>query len=180
MVRAPARMEALRKAETMRIPPLPAPIPFRDAPVPPARRPGPGIRHALAAALLLLAPPARADAPAPPLGRWLAEDIRGGGVMDRLQSTLEVRPGGRVAGSGGCNRYAGTVQLAGDAMSFGPLVSTRMACPPAAMNQEQKFLGALAAVRSWRVDPARRKLILSDAAGTPILVFAAQPDKEDR
>lgn len=109
---------------------------------------------------------------ATPAGRWLAEDIRGGGVIDRLQLVIEIAADGAVSGSGGCNRIAGRADIAGPSISFGRLVSTRMACAPAAMNQEQKFLAALNEVRRWRIDPARRKLILSDARGATILILA--------
>ncbi|BCP54330.1 hypothetical protein K32_29470 [Kaistia sp. 32K] len=107
-----------------------------------------------------------------PTGRWLAEDIRGGGVMDYLQTVLELGPNGRVSGSGGCNRMSGQAKIAGDTIRFGAIASTRMACTPAAMNQEQKFFAALGEVRRWRVDGARGKLILLDGRGRPIVILA--------
>lgn len=116
---------------------------------------------ALAAALLLAAPPAGA---AGPTGRWLAEDILGGGVHDRLQTTLEIRADGRVSGSGGCNRYTGKATLSGAGLSFGPMASTRMACAPVAMSQEQRFFQALQGVKSWRLS-REGKLELLDGAG---------------
>ncbi|MDH7796232.1 MULTISPECIES: YbaY family lipoprotein [unclassified Beijerinckia] len=111
-------------------------------------------------------------APARPDGRWLAEDIGGGGVIDRLQTVLEIAPNGAVSGSGGCNRMVGKANIAGDRLSFGPIASTKMACPPAAMNQEAKFFAALADVRAWRVDAIRQKLILLDAQGRTIITLA--------
>lgn len=105
-------------------------------------------------------------------GRWLAEDINGGGVIDRLQSVLEIGADGRVSGTGGCNRIGGSATVTGPAISFGRLISTQMACTPAAMNQEQKFLAALEAARSWRIDPLRQKLILSGATGATVMVLA--------
>jgi len=42
---------------------------------------------------------------ASPVGSWLAEDIGGGGAIDRLQTTLEITADGKAFGSGGCNRY---------------------------------------------------------------------------
>lgn len=113
--------------------------------------------------------------PAPgatPTGRWLAEDIRGGGVIDRLQTVLEIAPDGAVSGSGGCNRIFGRAAISGDSISFGRLASTRMACAPAAMNQEQKFLAALENVRRWRIDTGRGKLLLLDPGGATIVILA--------
>lgn len=107
-----------------------------------------------------------------PVGRWLAEDIRGGGVMDYLQTVLVIRPNGGVGGSGGCNTIGGSANISGDSIRFGQLVSTMKACTPAAMNQERKFLDTLKDVRSWRIDGPRQKLILSDGRGRPIVVLA--------
>ena len=111
----------------------------------------------------------RSDGPA---GRWLAEDILGGGVVDRLQTVLELGADGSVSGSGGCNRMGGRASIAGDRITFGNIVATMKACPPAVMNQEGRFLSALRSVRSWRLDPAARKLTLLDEAGRALVVFS--------
>lgn len=117
------------------------------------------------------APVVQPAAVATPVGRWLAEDIRGGGVIDRLQTVIEIAADGAITGSGGCNRIRGKATIAGEAISFGPMVSTKMACSPAVMNQEQKFLTALRDVRGWRVDPVRRKLSLLGANGATVVVL---------
>lgn len=114
----------------------------------------------------------RAEAVSHPSGRWLAEDIRQGGVIDRLQTVIEITSDGKVSGTGGCNRISGTASIRGDKMTFGPIVSTEMACAPAAMDQERKFFAALGDVRAWRIDPAQRKLVLLDATGKPLVVLA--------
>ncbi len=102
---------------------------------------------------------------------WRAEDIGGAGVMDRGQPTLQIMPEGRIAGSGGCNRYTGAGTLANGKATIGQLASTRMACPPTAMNQEAKFLAALASATRYEV---RRDglLILMDPNGLPVLRFS--------
>lgn len=119
----------------------------------------------------------RGDAPAQPgagtpEGEWLAEDIRGRGVIDRLQTVLRIGADGRISGSGGCNRIMGKATINGSAITFGPIASTRMACVPAAMDQEQKFITALSEVRFWRVDAPRRKLILLNEQRNGLIVFA--------
>jgi len=108
-----------------------------------------------------------------PAGKWLAEDILGGGVIDRLQTTLEITPDGIVSGHGGCNRYSGRVSIAGQTISFSPLASTRMACAPAAMAQEQKFHQALEQARGFRINVRERKLILRDGTGATVARLAA-------
>jgi heat shock protein HslJ len=111
---------------------------------------------------------AAADAP---IGKWLAEDIRGGGVIDDLQTTLELEADGSVFGSGGCNRYRGHAEISGQSIKFGPLAGTMMACPPAVMQQEQKFHAAMKEVTSWSLT-AHGQLVLSDAAGKALVRFA--------
>jgi len=112
--------------------------------------------------------------PGMPTGSWLAENILGGGVLDRLQTILMIDEKGSMSGFGGCNTLRGKATFAGDALSFGPIMSTRKACSPAIMDQETKFLSALERVRRFTVDAVRRKLILFDEEGTPILIFAAK------
>jgi putative lipoprotein len=116
---------------------------------------------------------APAAGPASPAGRWLLERIRDAGVIDRLQTVLEIAPDGAVTGSGGCNRMHGKATIAGARIDFGPLASTRMACTPAAMDQEQRFFAGLRDVRRWEVNPAQRKLILLDDAGRAVMMLAA-------
>lgn len=105
-------------------------------------------------------------------GTWLAEDIRGGGVMDRVQTTIEFHSGGMVGGKGGCNQYNGKATINGDRITFTPMASTMMACTPAVMNQEQKYYSALEAVRFWRIDATRRKLILESADRNALIIFS--------
>lgn len=110
--------------------------------------------------------------PKGPSGRWLAEDINGRGVIDNAQSVLEIAPNGAISGRGGCNGMGGKAVITGSRIRVGQIVSTQMACAPAVMDQEGKFIAALRAARSWRIDTARNKLLLLDARGRPALVFS--------
>lgn len=56
--------------------------------------------------------------------------------------TLALLPGGLVQGKADCNRYRGTYTLDGQSLTFGPLVTTRMMCPPG--SQADEFLKELA------------------------------------
>lgn len=82
---------------------------------------------------------------------WLAEDILGAGVVDRVRSTFQALPDGRVAGSSGCNRFAGKGIVSGGKVAIGTLATTRMACPEALMNQETRYLKALAASTRYEI-----------------------------
>ncbi len=102
---------------------------------------------------------------------WLAEDIMGGGVVDRAQSTLQPLPDGRVAGSSGCNRFNGSGVINGGKVAIGLLATTRMACPAALMNQESKYLKALVASTRYEIG-ADGLLRFYDAAGAVTVRFS--------
>ncbi|GMR02724.1 MAG: hypothetical protein BMS9Abin20_1070 [Acidimicrobiia bacterium] len=59
----------------------------------------------------------------------------------------------RIGGIAGCNQYGGDISVNGSAVSFGPLVSTLMAClgPPGVMDQESTYLGLLQTVDAWEM-----------------------------
>jgi heat shock protein HslJ len=104
------------------------------------------------------------------MGRtWLAEDIGGGGVIDNVQSTVSIEAAGKVTGSGGCNRLFGAAKISGSSLAFSGLGTTRKACPPAVMQQEQKFLAALAATRTFRFTEQHLKLY--DGSGAELVRF---------
>ena len=106
-------------------------------------------------------------------GSWLAEDILGGGVIDNVQTTLIITEDGTVSGMGGCNGYGGTARIDGEAIEFGQIVSTQMACAEAIMNQELTFFDALGRVASFRILQEERKLLLLDEGGEETLVRLA-------
>jgi heat shock protein HslJ/membrane-bound inhibitor of C-type lysozyme len=102
---------------------------------------------------------------------WLLEDLSGRGVTDRVQATLEFVAADRIAGRGGCNRYTGRAVVAANTVRFGPLAATKMACPPAIMEQEHRFFAALEASATYRIDE-QRKLLLSDESAAVQLRFS--------
>ena len=108
-----------------------------------------------------------------PVGRWLAEDILGGGVIDNAQTTLEIAEDGRGSGRGGCNSYGSTASIEGEKLTLSPVVATQMACPEALMNQEQKYFDALGRVAAFRLVPAEQKLLLLDADGQTLVRLAS-------
>ena len=101
---------------------------------------------------------------------WLAEDIDGRGVVDNLQSTLRFDTDGRVSGMAGCNRYFGVATVDGGSISFGALGATRMACPPAIMDQEDRFLMALE--KAKRFETRNGLLYVYGDGQAPLLRFS--------
>lgn len=113
-----------------------------------------------AAALVLAAmclPACQSAAPSPAAAAvhpligtsWVAGDIDERGVLADVQSTFTVESAERVSGQTGCNRYFGRVRLEESSIGIGRVGTTRMACPPAVMDQERRFLEALQAASYW-------------------------------
>jgi len=100
---------------------------------------------------------------------WLAETIRDFEVADRIASTLTISSDGKVAGSGGCNRYFGNATIDGETIIFSELATTHMACREEAMAQESAFLAALALVASYSLEGG--KLVLAGEDGQPIVTL---------
>jgi len=113
----------------------------------------------------------RAAAPLPLVGtRWVASAInngRGGvaGALAGVEVSATFGSDGRVAGSGGCNRFGGPFALDGSRLSIGRLATTRMAClePEGVGEQEAAFLAALGRADAWSIREGR--LEVRDAGG---------------
>ncbi|SNC63617.1 Membrane-bound lysozyme-inhibitor of c-type lysozyme [Marinobacter sp. es.048] len=106
---------------------------------------------------------------------WVVEDLAGAGIIDRSRITIEFLEGNRIAGRASCNRYTGAYELRGEGMAIGPLASTRMACAPALMNQEERFLNLLDQVNSVRIGQ-QGQLLLSTPGGESIRAFQSDHD----
>ncbi|KAF1052160.1 MAG: hypothetical protein GAK43_02076 [Stenotrophomonas maltophilia] len=65
--------------------------------------------------------------------------------------TLTLDDQGRAYGNAGCNHWFASYRLDGEQLSFAEPGSTRRACAPAVMEQEQRFLAALASVQRWEI-----------------------------
>ncbi len=69
---------------------------------------------------------------------------------------------GRVAGHSGCNRFTGNYQQDGESLKLGPLASTKMACAPDRMQQEQAWFHMLDKVRGFEATHLVLKLKTAD------------------
>lgn len=83
---------------------------------------------------------------------------------------LLFKPEGRVSGSDGCNRISGSYELKKDAITFGAVASTRMACTDIG-DVDRAFGQAISRARRFRIVGDR--LELSDADGKRVAVFRA-------
>jgi heat shock protein HslJ len=106
---------------------------------------------------------------------WKAIEIAGKPVPAahdaKREAHLIFQPGNRVSGSDGCNQFAGSYQLKGDAIALGQLVSTQMACINIG-EIDQAFRAALKSAA--RITAKEDRLELSDASGRRLAVFSSR------
>ena len=108
---------------------------------------------------------------------WLAGEIGGRDVVDGARTTLEFAEAGRVGGNAGCNRYFGPLSVGGDTLAFGNLAATRMMCPPALMDQEERFLQALREARRFELRQDGEQLLIYGDGSEPLIRFTRIVDK---
>jgi heat shock protein HslJ len=103
---------------------------------------------------------------------WELVELRGVAVPDDSRPTLRFGDG-TVEGYGGVNQMGGTYNQTENALSFGPMRSTRRGGPQPALQLEAKFGQALATVD--RFDITDDQLILS--SGTEIVAKFRRQEK---
>jgi heat shock protein HslJ len=103
--------------------------------------------------------------PSLPGTEWRLQELGGAKVMATPEASLAFLDGTRASGSGTCNRFTATYELAGSAIKFGPIATTRRACVPDVAAQEEKYLAAL--------QSAERVA----SAGPDLLVYSKGADK---
>jgi heat shock protein HslJ len=108
-------------------------------------------------------------------GAWTLEYVEDRPVVDRSPAYIEFDAEGRVSGQASCNRMTGSYTLDGAGLTLSPLAVTRMMCPEALMEQEQRVLAALEKVASWRIEDGM--LMLEDEDGGQL--FRASPREEE-
>ncbi|HEY6530784.1 MAG TPA: META domain-containing protein [Acidimicrobiales bacterium] len=84
--------------------------------------------------------------------------------------TIDFAEDGTVSGNAGCNRFSGTYEQDGTALTIqGNVATTMMACDEDATTAEQQFLTALAAVTTWSRNG--QPVTLSDSTGATQLTL---------
>ena len=78
---------------------------------------------------------------------------------------------GSVSGTTGCNTFRGRYTTDEYAVTIGPLLTTRMACPPERIEQEAGILKALESATTFALAPGTAALL--NAAGQLAISMAA-------
>jgi heat shock protein HslJ len=118
------------------------------------------------------APPVAAQAAAPSLDigtQWVAFAVDGVTEIVRPKPTLKWVGVDQIAGSGGCNGFAGRAVQVQDRLRIGPLAPAGKPCLTLPGEQEDLFFKALEMTRKVWLDGDQ--LVLLDDAGVQLVRF---------
>lgn len=108
-----------------------------------------------------------------PLQSYQVEWIGERPLIDRSMLTLTLGDNNQASGLAGCNNWMAEYQLSGDRLSLDNIATTRKLCAPALMEQEQRFLAALATVQRWEF-AEHQQLLLWPEQGAPIKLWSIE------
>lgn len=92
---------------------------------------------------------------------WMVTEI-GGVPASQQQPTMTFTLAGQVSGTTSCNRYSAPYRLGGEGLSFGPAISTKMACQQPLMEQETRFLQLIARVARFEITAEKALRLVAD------------------
>jgi heat shock protein HslJ len=78
--------------------------------------------------------------------------------------TLELAANGRLLVQADCNRGTGSFRIGEGTIAFGPIATTRMACPPGSL--DARYLADLQRAAAFFVQDGSLHLVLPEDAGT--------------
>jgi len=105
---------------------------------------------------------------------WVLTRYVDGGAMVDAPASVEANAtfkDGRIAGKGGCNGFGGDYTVSGASITFGPLLSTMMACGAPQDDVEKAYFADLGKAATYTA--TADALTMYDASGAEILVFTA-------
>ena len=103
---------------------------------------------------------------------WTLTEMEGRKFSADKPNIIFDREQKRVSGSGGCNRFSGTVEIDGSKMKFSRLIITKMACLDAELqNVETTFLRLLETTTRFELQANTLQLYANDSL---VLAFAEQ------
>ena len=108
-----------------------------------------------------------------PLQSYQVEWIGERPLIDRSMLTLTLGDNNQASGLAGCNNWMAEYQLGGDRLSLDNIATTRKLCAPALMEQEQRFLAALATVQRWEF-AEHQQLLLWPEQGAAIKLWSIE------
>jgi heat shock protein HslJ len=97
------------------------------------------------------------------------------------QPALPPRPmlafdgAGNVAGKASCNRYSAPVTITGDAITFGPIAATRMACGDAIDAREAAYFARLGTATRFDVSGSILRIYSGDDSAPLLFLRVSAP-----
>ena len=98
-------------------------------------------------------------APETLLGSWLIDSIKGKPVVAKSMAKLKFTQENRLSGSASCNNISSSYISKNNAISIGPIATTRKMCLPALMDQEANLLQALSKVKRIQLKNGQLSMI---------------------
>ncbi|WP_022967094.1 META domain-containing protein [Denitrificimonas caeni] len=108
-----------------------------------------------------------------PLESYQVEWIGERPLIDRSMLTLTLGDNNQASGLAGCNNWMAKYQLSGNGLRLDNIATTRKLCAPALMEQEQRFLAALATVQRWEF-AEHQQLLLWPEQGAAIKLWSIE------
>lgn len=105
--------------------------------------------------------------------RWQLQTLGATAALASARPSLEFAPSDKVAGTGSCNRFNGTVTVSGKSITFGALGTTRMACGDAINRQEATYFKALTEAEWFLIHDATLT-IYTKAMDLPLVFVRAE------
>ena len=102
--------------------------------------------------------------------RQLAVDASLTDVPSDVAATLFLQDG-RASGDAGCNTFSSDYTIDGEALVFGPMMSTMMICEGERASTEAAYLAAFPLVASYALEG--EALVLLDSSGVAVLTYVA-------
>jgi heat shock protein HslJ len=83
-----------------------------------------------------------------------------------VPTSLDIGKDGKMSGNVGCNSFSGDYKVNGSQITFGPVVSTLMACPDPVMKQEAAVLKVFSGTANFKVDAGSIVITSEDGLST--------------
>jgi heat shock protein HslJ len=119
---------------------------------------------------------APADNPPLPDTHWTLQTLDGAPVFANKGSVPHLvlhASTQKLSGSAGCNRLQGRYTQRGTQLALTALASTRMACAPLLMQQEQRFIELLGLAGAYRIEGQTMSLLQGETVRLTFIKTAA-------
>jgi len=101
-------------------------------------------------------------------GQWILVSYNGLTAVPDVETSIEFKDG-QMSGNVGCNGFGGEYSVAGNAITFGPVMSTMMFCEGPVGDQESATLTVLQEKTSFVIDGNTLTITSTDGNSSVVL-----------